>query len=116
MSASAPGLQHVVDGLRHWAFVGPVERLAECHQPVRPWCDRGQVLGQTLDPPDVHDCLFLGRAAALRKHAGIRVQTDRLLEQVSKADGERAWAAADIQEPAVSVQTCLLRQDGLELR
>ena len=111
-----PGLQHVVDGLRHQAFVGPVERLAECHQPGRPGRDRGQILGQTLDPPDVRDCLFLGRPAALRKHAGIWVQTGRLLEQVSKADSEHAWAAADVQEPAAPVQTRLLRQDGLKLR
>jgi hypothetical protein len=93
-----------------------VEGLAECHQPVRPWRDRGQVLGQTLDPPDVHDCLFLGREAALREHVGIRVQTDHLLEQASKADGEHAWAAAGIRKPAVPVQTHLLRQDDLQLR
>ena len=40
----------------------------------------GQVLGQALDPPDVHDSLFPGGTAALRKHAGVRVQADRLLK------------------------------------
>ena len=76
----AAGFQHVVDGLRHRLLVGPVEGLAEGHQPVRPWRDRGQILGQALNPPDVHDCFFRGCAAALRQHAGVRVQADRLPE------------------------------------
>jgi hypothetical protein len=50
-------------------------------------------------------CAFFGRAAALREDAGIGVQTDHLLEQVSKADGQHAGAAADIQKPAAPVQT-----------
>src|SRR5262249_7788157 len=45
-----------------------------------------------------------------------RIQTDRLLEQMSQADGKHAGAAADIQEPAVPIQTRLLRQDGFEFR
>jgi len=110
------GLQHVVDRLGHVLLVGPVEGLAEGHQPVRPWRDRGQLLGQALDPPDLHDSLFLGCPAALRKHAGVRVQTHRLREQMSEADGKHARAAADIQQPAVPIQTHLLRQYGLELR
>jgi hypothetical protein len=75
-----------------------MERLTERHQPVRPWCDCGQVLGQTLDPADVHDCLLRGHAGPLRQHGGIRVQADHLLEQMSKADGQHARAAADIQQ------------------
>ena len=110
------GLQHVADGLGHLLLVGPVEGLAERHQPVRPWRDRGQVLGQALDPPDVHDSLFLGCAATLRKHASVRVQADRLIEQMSEADGKHARTAAGIQKPAVPIQTRLVRQDGLELR
>jgi len=110
------GLQHVVDRLGHPLLVGPVEGLAEGHQPVRPWRDRGQVLGQALDPPDVHDSFLRGSATALREHAGVRVQTHRPREQMSEADGKHARAAADIQKPPVPVQTRLLRQDGLELR
>jgi hypothetical protein len=110
------GLQHVVDGLGHWLLVGPVEGLAEGHQPVRPWRDRGQVLGQTLHPPDVHYFLFPGCATALRKHAGVRVQADRAGEQMSEADGKHARAAAGIQKLAVPIETRLLRQHGLELR
>ena len=68
------GLQHVVHGLGHSLLVCPVEGLTEGRRPVRPWRDRGQVLGQALDPPDVQDSLFLGCAAALRKHAGVGVQ------------------------------------------
>jgi hypothetical protein len=109
------GLQHVVDRLGRPLLVGPVEGLAEGHQPVRPRRGRGQVLGQALDPPDVHDCFFLGCAAALREHADVRVQTDRLPEQMSEADDKQARAAADIQKPAVSTQTRLLRQDSLQL-
>ena len=116
MSASTAGLQHVADGLGHSLLVGPVEGLAEGHQPVRPRRDRGQVLGQALDPPDVHDSFFLGCATAFRKHAGVRVQTDRLPEQMSEADGKHARAAADIQKSAVPIETRLLRQDGLEFR
>src|SRR5712664_1186883 len=37
--------------------------------------------------------VFLGCATALRKHAGVRVQTDRLDEQMSEADGEHARPA-----------------------
>ena len=85
------GLQHVVDGLGHSLLVGPVEGLAEGHQPVRPWRDRGQVLGQALDPLDVHDSFFLGCATALR-----------LREQMSEADGKYAKAAAGIEKPARS--------------
>jgi hypothetical protein len=59
--------------------------------------------------------LFLGYAAALGKHAGIRVQTDRLREQMSEADDKHARAAAGIQKPAVPIETRLLRQHGLEL-
>ena len=77
--------------------------------------DSGQVLGQALDPPDVRDFLFPGRATALREHVGIRVQADRLREQMSEADSKHAGAAAGIQKPAVPVQARLLGQDGLEL-
>jgi hypothetical protein len=76
----AAGFQHVVDGLGHPLLVGPVEGQAEGHQPVRPWRGRGQVLGQALDPPDIHDRFRRGCAAALRKHAGVRVQADHLPE------------------------------------
>jgi hypothetical protein len=108
------GLQHVVDRLGHLLLVGPVEGLAEGHQPVWSWRGRRQVLGQALNPPDVHDSFFLGCATALRKHAGVRVQTHRLREQVSEADSQHARAASDIQEPAVPVETRLMHQDGLE--
>ena len=67
-----PGFHYVVDGLGHPPLVGPVEGQTEGHQPVRPSRDRGQVLGQALDPQNVPDCLFRGGAAALRKHAGVR--------------------------------------------
>ena len=110
------GLQHVVDRLGHLLLVCPVEGLPEGHQPVRPWRDRGQVFGQALGPPDVHDSVFLGCATALRKHAGVRVQTHRLREQMSEADGKHARAAADIQKPALPVESRLVRQEGLELR
>jgi hypothetical protein len=48
------------------------------------------------DLPDVHGRVFLGRAATLREHAGIRVQPGHLLEQVNKADSKHAWAAAPV--------------------
>ena len=51
-----------------------------------------------------------------RGSAGVRVQTDRLREQMSEADGKHARAAADIQKPAVPFETRRLRQDGIELR
>jgi hypothetical protein len=95
-------LQHVVNRLGHLLLFGPLEGLAEGHQPVRPWRDRGQVLGQPLDPPDVPDSFPLGCATALRKHAGVRVQTHHLREQMSEADGKHARAAADIQKRAVT--------------
>src|ERR1022692_3697444 len=76
----ADRLRYVVDGLGHLLLVGPVELLAEGHQLARHRCDSGKVLGQALDPPDVHDSLFPGGTAALRKHAGVRVQADRLLK------------------------------------
>jgi hypothetical protein len=41
---------------------------------------------------------------------------DRLLEQMSQTNGQHARATADIQKPALPIQTSLLRQDGLELR
>jgi hypothetical protein len=110
------GLQHVVDRLGHSLLVGPVEGLAEGHQPVRPRRGRGQVLGQALNPPDVPDSLFLGCATGLRKHAGVRVQTHRLRDRMSEADGKHPRTAADIQKPAGPIQTRLPRQDGLEFR
>jgi hypothetical protein len=39
---------------------------------------------------------FLGCAAALRKHVGVRVQTHRLIEQMSEADVKHAKVAADL--------------------
>jgi hypothetical protein len=69
-----------------------------------------------LDPSDVSDAVLLGRAAPFDEHVGIRIQSDCLLEQVSKADGENAGAAANIQEPAGAVQIRLLRQDGFKFR
>jgi hypothetical protein len=54
--------------------------------------------------------------AACRKYAGVRVQTNRLPEQMSKADVKHARAAVGIRKPTVPIQTRLLRQDGLELR
>jgi hypothetical protein len=96
-------------------LVGPAEGLAEGHQLVWPWRDRGQVLGQALNPPDVRDPLLLGDTAALRKHVGVGVQADRPLKQMSEAGGKHARTAASIQQPAGPVETQLLRQDGFEL-
>ena len=89
--------------------------MAEGHQLVRPPRDSGQVLGQALDPPDAHDSLFPGGTAALRKHAGVRVQADRLLKEMGETDGKHARTAAGVQQPAGPVETRLVRQDGFEL-
>ena len=110
----ATRFEQVVDGLGHPLLVGPVEGLTEGDQPVRTRRDRGQVLSQAPDPPNVRDAAFVSGAGALGQHAGVRVQADHRPEQVSQADGEHARAAAGVQQAAAPIQTQLPGQDGFQ--
>jgi hypothetical protein len=108
-------LQHAVDGLGPSCPSVQQKDGPKATSRYGPSAAAGRS-SQALDPPDVHDCFLLGCTAARRKHAGVRAQTNRLPEQISKADGKHAKAAVGIRKPAVPIQTRLLRQDGLELR
>jgi hypothetical protein len=113
---SAARLHHVVDRLGHRNLVGPVERLAERDQPVRPGRHRGKLLGPGLDPGDVREAPFLGGPAALDDHRRIGVKADGVLEHQGQSYGEAAGTAPDVQEPSATVQAEFLSEEGLELR
>jgi hypothetical protein len=74
------------------------------HQPIRSWRGGGQVLGQSLGPPDVADPLCLGGATALGKHLRVWVKADHLLEELGEADGKDPGAAAGIQKPTAPIE------------
>jgi hypothetical protein len=110
----AARLHHVVDRLGHRNLVGPVERLAERDQSVRPGRHRGKLLGPGLDPGDVRDVPLPGRPAALGDHRRIGVKTDGALEQVRQPYGEDAGTAPDVQQPPAAVQAEFLSEESLE--
>lgn len=93
-----------------------MEGLAEGNQPVRSRCCSGEVLGQGLHPANVRDAALVGDPIAFGEHGWVRVEADRLLEQVGEADGEDAGAAAGVEEPAAPVQIQFLGENSLELR
>jgi len=111
----AARLHHVVHRLGHRNLVGPVERLAERDQPVRPWRHRGKLLGPGLDPGDVREAPLLGGPATLDDHRRIGVKADSVLEQVGQSYGKAAGTAPDVQEPSATVQAEFLSQESLEL-
>jgi hypothetical protein len=103
-------LQHAVDGLGPSCPSVQRKNGPKATSRYGPSATAGRS-SQALDPPDVHDCFLLGCAAARRKHAGVKVQTNRLPEQISKADGKHAKAAVGIRKrpfpsrPASCVRT-----------
>jgi hypothetical protein len=58
-----------------------------------------------LHPAHVRDPLFASDPATFGDHGRIRIEADRLLEQVGESRGEDAGAAASVEEPSSSVQT-----------
>ncbi len=101
---SAARLHHVVDRLGHPNLVGPVERLAERDQPVRPGRHRGKVLSPGLDPGDVRDVPLPGGPATLGDHRRIGVKADGALKQVRQSCGEDTGTAPDVQQPSAAIQ------------
>ena len=93
-----------------------MERLSEGDQPIRSGCSFGKVLGQGFNPADVRDPQFVGSLPTFGEHRWIGIETDRLLEQVSKADGENPRAGAGIEESPAPVQIKFLGENGLEVR
>ena len=114
----AARLHHVVDRLSHPNLVGPVERLAECDQSVRPGRHRGKVLGPGLDPGDVRDVPLLGGPAGgpatLGDHRRIGVKADGALKQLGQSYGEDAGTAPDVQQPSAAIQAEFLSEESLE--
>jgi hypothetical protein len=80
-SQSAARLQHVVDGLGHALFVGPVEGLAEGDEPVRARRGLGELLGEGADPRDVSHVGFQSGRASFGQHVRIRVQANDVGEE-----------------------------------
>lgn len=111
----AARLHHVVHRLGHRNLVGPVERLAERDQSVRPGRHRGKLLGPGLDPGDVRDVPLLDGPAALGDHRRIGIQADGGLKEVGQSYGEDAGTAPDVQEPPAAIQAEFLSEESLEL-
>ena len=110
----AARLRHVVHRLGHRNLVGPVERLAERDEPVRPGRHRGKLLGPGLDPGDVRDVPLPGGPATLGDHRRIGVKADGALKQVGQSYGEDAGTAPDVQEPSAAIQAEFLCEESLE--
>jgi hypothetical protein len=110
----AARLHQVVHRLGHPDLVGPVERLAERNEPVRPGRHRGKLLGPALDPADVRDVALPGGPAALGDHRRIGVKADGALKQVGQSYGEDAGTAPDVQQPSAAIQAEFLSEQSLE--
>jgi hypothetical protein len=76
----------------------------------------GKVLGEGLDPADIRDAPFVGGSTTFSEHGRVGVEADRLLEQMGEPDGEDAWPATSIEEPAGPIQIQFLAENSLELR
>src|SRR5580692_3240406 len=111
---SAARLHHVVDRLGHPSLVGPVERLAERDQSVRPGRHRGKVLGPALDPGDVRDVPLPCGPATLGDHRRIGVKADGALKQVRQSYGEDAGTTPHVQQPSAAIQAEFLSEESLE--
>ena len=110
----AARLHHVVHRLGHRNLVGPVERLAERDQPVRPGRHRGKLLGPALDPGDVRDVLLLGGPATLGDHRRIGVKADGARKEAGQSYGEDAGTAPDVQESPAAIQAEFRCEESLE--
>jgi len=64
-------LEDVVDGFGDALAIGPLERLAECHQPEDPETELGDVFCKCLDPSDVVDPGLTRAPFALGEHVHI---------------------------------------------
>jgi hypothetical protein len=76
-----------------------------------------ELAGQGGQPPGRHRWLTViefGGIIVVAFTLAVGVQADRLVNEMSEADGEHARTAAGIQQPAGPVQTRLLGQDRFE--
>jgi hypothetical protein len=110
----AARLHHFVDRLGHRNLVGPVERLAEHNQSVRPGRHRGKVLGPGLYPGDARDVPLPGGPAPLGDHRRIGVKADGALKQVRQSYGEDSGTAPDVQQPSAAIQAEFISEESLE--
>ena len=111
----ATRLQHVEHGLGDALLVGPMERLPEGDQPIRPGRGGRKVLGTSLHPPDVAEGGGVSGPASLLEHVWVGVQADYLLEQVCEAEGQDARSTTRVEQPSGPVEAELTGEDGLEM-
>ena len=107
--------EDVVDGFGDGHLVGPLERLAERHEPERPEIERRDCFRDRLDPADVVDARFARATCALGEHVGIGIEADRLLERWRELDREDAGPASDVEQPSGSVEAHFVGQRRDEL-
>jgi hypothetical protein len=108
-------LEEVVDGFGDAHLVGPLERLAERHEPERPEIELGDVFGQRLNPIDVVDPGPARATCALGEHVGVGIEADRLVERWRELDRQDAGPASDVEQPPGSVETHFVGQRRDEL-
>ena len=106
VDAGAVRREHAVHRPGHPVLVHPVEGLGEGDQPERAQVRR-QVLGVQLPPFDVGHARRPGQPVGLPQHAGVGVDADRRREPVGQQQGQRAGAAADVQQPTGAVEVQL---------
>ena len=80
-----------------------MERLSEADDPEGTQ-GRGKLLGPHPHPRGVVGPFLARRAFGLGHHAGVRVQADDAVEQVSEQQGDAAGTAADVEQPPLAVQ------------
>jgi len=99
----AAGHQHLPHGGGDEVAVGPVEGVAERHDPEFAKAGR-QVFGTGANPAHVRHPAVKSPPLGLRQHVFIRVDADRLAEERGQGECQDARPAAHIEQPALSVQ------------
>lgn len=99
--------EHVEHRLGHPFPVGPVERLAEGHQPERAKVEFRDLLRQGLDPLDIGYPSLSGVASRLGKHVDIGVQANDLADKRGEFDAKHTGTAADVEQSSGAGEAAL---------
>jgi hypothetical protein len=107
--------EHPPDDPGNERSVHPVKRRRERDDIKRPEIS-GQVFGAALNPPGVHHASLRRKPLCLSNHSCVGVESNNLLETVSKRKRHRARPTADVEKPASTVEPERLLERIGELR
>jgi hypothetical protein len=96
-------VQHRSHDLSNLWSIHPVKGLSEGNHPEPAKAGR-QLLRSSLNPGGVRDVQLVSGPARLGEHVSVGINSDHSIKEASEAEGDHAWATADIEEPTVAIE------------